>query len=168
MEHIEPVRQAERIASVDALRGFSLLGILLLNIASFGLPFAAYMNPTVHGGSTGPDLNVWLIATTFFDGKFRCIFSMLFGAGAIILLDRAERRGAGIEAADIYYRRTMWLIVFGLLHAHLIWSGDILYGYGVVGPNTCSEMLRAAPSVALAKISSRASVKSEVDRRSAP
>ena len=58
---------------------------------------------------------------------------MLFGAGAIILLDRAERRGAGIEAADIYFRRTMWLIVFGLLHAHLIWSGDILYGYGVVG-----------------------------------
>jgi len=133
MEHIEPVRQADRIASVDALRGFSLLGILLLNIASFGLPFAAYMNPTVHGGATGADLNVWLIATTFFDGKFRCIFSMLFGAGAIILLDRAERRGAGIEAADIYYRRTMWLIVIGLLHAHLIWSGDILYGYGVVG-----------------------------------
>ena len=49
------------------------------------------------------------------------------------LLDRAERRGAGIEAADIYYRRTMWLILFGLLHAYLIWSGDILYAYGVVG-----------------------------------
>jgi uncharacterized protein len=133
MEHIEPVRQAERIASLDALRGFSLLGILLLNIASFGLPFAAYMNPTVYGGDTGADLNVWLIATTLFDGKFRCLFSMLFGAGAIILLDRAERRGAGIEAADVYYRRTMWLILFGLLHAHLIWSGDILYAYGVVG-----------------------------------
>ncbi|MFN0106567.1 MAG: DUF418 domain-containing protein [Bryobacteraceae bacterium] len=133
MEHIEPVRQTERIASIDALRGFSLLGILLLNIVSFGLPFAAYMNPTVYGGSTGPDLTVWLIAQTFFDGKMRCIFSMLFGAGAIILLDRAERRGAGIEAADIYYRRTMWLIAIGLVHAHLIWAGDILYGYGVVG-----------------------------------
>jgi len=130
---MEPVRQADRITSVDALRGFSLLGILLLNIASFGLPFAAYMNPNVYGGATGADLNVWIIAMTFFDGKFRCIFSMLFGAGAIILLDRAERRGAGIEAADIYYRRTMWLILIGLLHAHLIWSGDILYGYGVVG-----------------------------------
>lgn len=133
MERIEPVRQAERIASIDALRGFSLLGILLLNIVGFGLPFAAYMNPTVYGGSTGPDLNVWLIATIFWDGKMRCIFSMLFGAGAFILLDRAERRGAGIEAADVYYRRTIWLIVFGLVHAHLIWSGDILYGYGVVG-----------------------------------
>jgi uncharacterized protein len=133
MEHVEPVQQADRITSVDALRGFSLLGILLLNIASFGLPFAAYMNPTVYGGATGADLNVWIIANTFFDGKFRCIFSMLFGAGAFILLDRAERRGAGIEAADVYYRRTMWLILIGLLHAHLIWAGDILYGYGVVG-----------------------------------
>ncbi|MBI2686346.1 MAG: DUF418 domain-containing protein [Acidobacteria bacterium] len=133
MENIEPVRQSERIASIDTLRGFSLLGILLLNIASFGLPFAAYMNPTVYGGATGADLNVWLIATTLFDGKMRCIFSMLFGAGAVILLRRAERRGIGIAAADIYYRRTMWLILIGLLHAHLIWSGDILYGYGVVG-----------------------------------
>ena len=133
MEHIEPVRQAERIASIDALRGFSLLGILLLNIVSFGLPFAAYMNPSVYGGATGSDLSVWLIAIIFWDGKMRCIFSMLFGAGAVLLLDRAARRGAGLEAADVYYRRTIWLIVFGLVHAHLIWSGDILYGYGVVG-----------------------------------
>jgi uncharacterized protein len=58
---------------------------------------------------------------------------MLFGAGAFILLDRAERRGAGIEAADIYYRRTLWLILIGLLHAHLIWYGDILYPYAVCG-----------------------------------
>jgi uncharacterized protein len=58
---------------------------------------------------------------------------MLFGAGAVILLDRAERRGAGIEAADIYYRRTLWLIAFGFVHAYLIWAGDILFHYGVVG-----------------------------------
>ncbi len=133
MEHVEPVAQAERIASVDALRGFSLLGILLLNIVSFGLPFSAYMNPTVYGGDSPADITTWLIAQTFFEGKMRCLFSMLFGAGAIILLERAERRGAGIEAADVYFRRTMWLIGFGLVHAHLIWSGDILYGYGVVG-----------------------------------
>lgn len=133
MEHIQPVTQTERIDSIDTLRGFSLLGILLLNIASFGLPFAAYMNPTVAGGADGPNLTIWLTAMTLWDGKFRCIFSMLFGAGAFILLDRAERRGAGIEAADIYYRRTLWLILIGLLHAHLIWYGDILYPYGVCG-----------------------------------
>ena len=131
--HLTPVTQEERLHSVDALRGFSLLGILLLNIASFGLPFAAYMNPQVAGGAEGSNLAVWLVAMTFWDGKMRCIFSMLFGTGAIILLERAERRGAGIEAADIYYRRTMWLILIGLLHAHFIWAGDILYPYGVIG-----------------------------------
>ncbi len=110
-----------------------MLGILLLNINAFGLPFAAYMNPTVWGGATGADLTTWIVAMTLWDGKMRCIFSMLFGAGAVILLDRAEKRGAGIDAADVYYRRTMWLILIGLLHAHLVWSGDILYPYGVVG-----------------------------------
>lgn len=129
----ESIRSAERIRSIDTLRGFSLLGILLLNINSFGLPFGAYFNPTVWGGATGADLTTWLVAMTWWDGKMRCIFSMLFGASAVIFLDRAERRGAGIASADLYYRRTMWLIVIGLLHAHLIWAGDILYGYGVVG-----------------------------------
>ena len=122
-----------RIDSIDALRGFSLLGILLLNIVSFGLPFAAYMNPSVAGGVEGINLATWLTAITLWDGKMRCIFSMLFGASAWLLLSRAEERGDGIYAADIYYRRTMWLIVLGLLHAHLIWAGDILYGYGVIG-----------------------------------
>jgi len=106
-----------RIDSVDTLRGFSLLGILLLNIVSFGLPFAAYMNPSAAGGADGLNLATWLTATTLWDGKMRCIFSMLFGASAWLLLSRAEERGEGIGAADIYYRRTLWLILFGLLHA---------------------------------------------------
>ena len=122
-----------RIDSIDAMRGFSLLGILLLNIVSFGLPFAAYMNPSVAGGVEGLNLATWLTAMTLWDGKMRCIFSMLFGASAWLLVSRAEQRGDGIQAADVYYRRTMWLIVIGLLHAHLIWAGDILYGYGVIG-----------------------------------
>lgn len=125
--------EMNRIDSVDTLRGFSLLGILLLNIVSFGLPFAAYMNPSVAGGAEGINLTTWLTAMTLWDGKMRCIFSMLFGASAWLLLSRAEERGEGIHAADIYYRRTMWLIVIGLVHAHLIWAGDILYGYGVIG-----------------------------------
>ncbi len=132
-EVVRPVLAEDRIHSVDALRGFSLLGILLLNIVSFGLPFAAYMSPAAYGGAEGINFTTWLIAMTFWDGKMRCIFSMLFGTGTIILLERAEQRGAGIAAADIYYRRTLWLILFGLLHAHLIWAGDILFGYGMVG-----------------------------------
>lgn len=131
--HVAPVPAADRIQSIDVLRGFSLLGILLLNIAAFALPSAAYMNPTAWGGATGANLTYWVVHQTLFDGKMRAIFSMLFGTGALILTSRAEARGAGIETADIYYRRTMWLIVFGLVHAHLIWYGDILYAYGVVG-----------------------------------
>ena len=133
MADITPAAPSERIASVDTLRGFSLLGILLLNIAAFGLPFSAYSNPSAYGGHTGRNLTTWFIAQTFFDGKMRCIFSMLFGTSGLILLARAEERGAGIAAADIYYRRVMWLILFGLFHAYLIWSGDILYAYGVIG-----------------------------------
>jgi uncharacterized protein len=118
-----------RILSLDVLRGFALLGILLLNIVSYGLPFAAYLNPTVAGGATGANLAVWYLATVFWDGKMRAIFSMLFAASFDVFL-------AGLPEADrakLYYRRTLWLIVIGLLHAHLLWSGDILYPYGVIG-----------------------------------
>lgn len=118
-----------RILSLDVLRGFALLGILLLNIVSFGLPFAAYLNPTVAGGATGADLTVWYLATIFWDGKMRAIFSMLFAASFDVFL-------AGLPAADrgkLYYRRMLWLILIGVLHAHLLWSGDVLYPYGVIG-----------------------------------
>lgn len=115
----------DRIKSLDALRGFSLLGILLLNIVSFGLPFSAYMNPAVYGGATGLNLATWFVAMTLWDGKMRAIFSLLFAASADLLLTRVS--------AAIYYRRSAWLILIGLLHAHLIWSGDILYPYGVIG-----------------------------------
>ncbi len=123
----------DRVESIDVLRGFSLLGILLMNIVSFGLPFISYVMPHIYGGITGANLTFWLVSQTLFEGKMRCLFSMLFGASMLLLTSRAEARGAGIEAADIYYRRVLWLILIGLVHAHLIWYGDILYAYGVIG-----------------------------------
>lgn len=133
MDPVAPISPEGRVESIDVLRGFAVLGILLMNIVSFGLPFGAYVNPSVNGGAEGANLTFWLTSQTLFEGKMRAIFSMLFGASALLLIGRREARGAGLEAADIYYRRTMWLIVFGLLHAHLIWFGDILYAYGVAG-----------------------------------
>jgi uncharacterized protein len=133
IQPLTPVRPDERINSVDVLRGFSLLGILLMNIVSFGLPFAAYSDPSAYGGADGANLAFWLTNQVLFEGKMRAIFSMLFGASVIILTSRAEQRGAGLELADIYYRRTLWLIAFGFVHAYLIWYGDILFFYGVVG-----------------------------------
>jgi uncharacterized protein len=127
---LAPVRAAERISSVDTLRGFALLGILLMNIVGFAFHIAAYGDPTVQGGASGPNLWIYVINSILVDGKMRGIFSLVFGAGIIILTSRAERRGA-LDGADIYFRRTLWLLVFGLIHSYLIWWGDILYPYAV-------------------------------------
>jgi uncharacterized protein len=128
-----PVSTAERISSVDMLRGFALLGILLMNIQDFGLPSAAYENPLAFGGATGWNLYYWIANQVLFEGKMRFLFSLLFGAGTILLTERAEQRGAGVATADIYLRRCLWLALFGIIHAYLIWSGDILFHYGVLG-----------------------------------
>ena len=125
-----PVRTEERISTLDVVRGFALLGILLMNIVGFGLP-AAYDDPTNSGGATGINLWVWIVLHVLAEGKMRCLFSMVFGAGIILLTSRAERRTDGLSSADIYYRRNLWLIAFGIPHAFLLWQGEILYPYGL-------------------------------------
>ncbi|HET8548605.1 MAG TPA: DUF418 domain-containing protein [Bryobacteraceae bacterium] len=123
-----PVDQTERITALDSLRGFALLGILLMNIVPFGIYGGAYDNPTVAGGSGGPNLAVWAVLHVLAEGKMRCLFSLVFGASVILLTSRLEKRG---DAADIYYRRTLWLLLFGIAHAYLLWLGDILYPYAL-------------------------------------
>lgn len=123
-----PVRDADRIVSMDVLRGFVLLGILVMNIQSFAMPIAAYMNPTAYGDLTGANLWVWIVSHLFFDQKFMTIFSLLFGAGVLLMTERA-----GDEGGRLHRRRMGWLVLFGLLHAHLLWYGDILYTYGMCG-----------------------------------
>jgi uncharacterized protein len=128
-----PVTGLERISSIDTIRGVALFGILLMNIVGFGLP-SAYENPTNYGGAEGLNLSVWITNNLFFEGTMRGLFSMLFGAGIVLMTGRAEARGGGIEVADVYYRRTLWLFAFGVIHAWLIlWAGDILYWYGIAG-----------------------------------
>jgi uncharacterized protein len=128
-----PVERARRIDSVDVARGVALLGILLLNVVGFGLPHWAYDDPTVAGGASGANLWVWFVNYVLFEGKMRAIFSMLFGAGVVLITAREERAGRG-AAADIYYRRIMWLLAFGLVDAYfLLWPGDILFPYAVAG-----------------------------------
>jgi len=130
---VSPVAQAERISSMDVLRGAALLGIALMNILFSGLPLAADFNPKVSGGTTAINIALFAIQYVFWDGKMRGIFSMMFGAGSYLLISRAVSRGAGTEAVEIYYRRTLWLMLFGILHAFLIWHGDILYAYALLG-----------------------------------
>ncbi len=126
-----PVSAADRIQAIDTLRGFALLGILVMNIVAMAMPFAAYFNPMVYGGSTGVDFGAWVFAHLFFELKMMGIFSMLFGAGVILMAERAA--AAGRPFGRIYYRRIFWLLLFGLVHAYLLWHGEILVTYALCG-----------------------------------
>jgi uncharacterized protein len=127
----QPVTEKERIVSIDVLRGFALLGILPMNIQYFSMIGAAYWNPTAYGNLTGANYWVWLLSHVLADEKFMAIFSMLFGAGILLLTSRIEATGK--PSALLHYRRMGWLILFGLAHAYLLWSGDILVTYGMCG-----------------------------------
>ncbi len=129
--HPTPVSAPERIPSLDVLRGFAVLGILAVNIGAFSMPSAAYFDPTAYGDLTGLNGWIWRMINVFADLKFMAIFSMLFGAGIVLMSERASDRGH--PGAGLHYRRMAWLIAFGILHAHLLWYGDILYWYGVCG-----------------------------------
>jgi uncharacterized protein len=135
-EAVAPVTVQERSESLDVLRGAAVLGILLMNILSFGLALHGGWNPqetTLNGGNTRANLAYWFTSQVFFEGKMRFLFSLLFGAGTILFIARADERGGGLRVADIYYRRTLWLLLFGVIHAYFIWPGDILYAYAVFG-----------------------------------
>lgn len=128
-----PIMLSDRIQSLDIMRGIVLFGILLMNINGMGLAHA-YDDPTVSGGATGWDLYTWITTNMFFEGTMRALFSLLFGVGMFVLLDRLEKKGAGINAANIYFRRLTWLLVFGLIHCYLLlWIGEILYNYALMG-----------------------------------
>jgi uncharacterized protein len=128
-----PVSAPERISSVDIVRGIAVLGILLMNIIGFAFHVAVYADPTVAGGDTGINWWVYAINAVLVDGKMRGIFSLVFGAGVIVLTSRAVDRGAAADAADIHYRRMIWLLIFGVAHAYLLWWGEILYPYAILG-----------------------------------
>ncbi|MDX2115102.1 MAG: DUF418 domain-containing protein [Planctomycetota bacterium] len=126
-----PIGQADRLETVDVLRGFALLGILPMNLPFFADTSAAFFNPALSGGFTGVNYALWLFGHVFFELKMMSIFSMLFGAGLIVMNERSA--AAGRSLAAVYYRRIGWLLVIGLAHAYLLWYGDILVTYALCG-----------------------------------
>lgn len=125
-----PVAESARIEIVDVVRGVALLGILLLNIPFFALP-ERFTEPW---SADTTNLNFWAYAANIilFEGKMRALFSAVFGAGIVLFTVGKERSGR--PATGLFYRRMIWLAIFGLAHAHLLlWAGDILYFYGLVG-----------------------------------
>jgi uncharacterized protein len=125
-----PVSEAQRLKLIDALRGVALLGILLMNIPGFAMP--NYYSESFR--SDPKNVNFWVSAviSVFFEGKMRALFGMIFGAGVLLFVSKKEQAGRSVTA--LFYRRMFWLVLFGLIHAHLIlWIGDILYLYGFCG-----------------------------------
>ena len=119
----------DRYVSMDAVRGFAVLGILLMNIVGMGLPAFAYIDPTYYGGSEGANAWTWAVNFVLVDGKMRGLFTILFGASMVLIADRAGTMGPN----RTHYRRMAWLFVFGMLHAYLLWYGDILVAYAIAG-----------------------------------
>ena len=127
----EPTSAGDRITTIDTLRGVAVLGILLMNIYAFAMPFVAYQNPLALGGTEWYNMATWFATHILADQKFMTIFSILFGAGLVMMATRAEARGN--KYFGIWYRRNFWLLLIGVAHAHLFWYGDILYHYALIG-----------------------------------
>ena len=126
-----PISEHHRVSSIDTLRGFALLGILVMNIQSYAMISAAYAFPNLHMDISGVNLVVWTLSHIFADLKFMAIFSMLFGAGVILATQRRDQ--AGKRTWTYHYARTFWLLIFGMIHAYFIWYGDILVTYALCG-----------------------------------
>lgn len=126
-----PVASAERIVSLDFVRGIAVLGILFANIVAFGHPMLAYFWPeALPGGGTRADAWVWLFQFIFVDGKFRGLFTLLFGAGMYLFMERAWARGSSWR---LQAKRLFWLLLFGAAHFYFLFVGDILFLYAVSG-----------------------------------
>ena len=127
---IAPAASGERYTEIDALRGFALFGILLANLPVWvGLPFAGPRAPNLMGTVSPAVFGAFFNGVL--DGKFYTIFSLLFGLGFTLQLERLEARGAA--GTRIFLRRMAVLLVFGLVHLSFIWSGDILMLYALMG-----------------------------------
>jgi uncharacterized protein len=126
-----PVAGAGRIEIIDILRGFAIFGILLVNMQFFFSPAYVAIMPEFQPWTGTLDKIADTLIAFFGQGKFYSLFSMLFGMGMAIQMERAEARGAPVAA--FFARRMFWLLWIALAHAVLLWFGDILFIYSVLG-----------------------------------
>lgn len=131
MQQSSPTQPTERIGALDFLRGMAILGILLINVETFAYPDP--WSPYKFGFESAGDHHTRFWVYFLAQGKFFSMFTLLFGVGFYIFLERLEQKGLGLRAMDIFARRLLWLFAFGCIHAYLIWDGDILYHYAVCG-----------------------------------
>ena len=122
---------SDRIATLDIVRGVAVMGILAMNIVAFAMPPEAYMNPLAYGTEWPLDLASYAFSFVLVDGKMRGLFSFLFGASMLLVVDRADSKGG--SPLGTHYRRMLVLLLFGLIHYYFIWWGDILVMYALIG-----------------------------------
>jgi uncharacterized protein len=128
-----PVSKADRLQSIDMIRGVALLGILLMNIPGFGIDWGQ-VSEAIRGPQNTADFRTFAVIETFFSGTMRGLFSMLFGAGMVLFTLNKKDVPGGVTVAEFYYRRLLWLVLFGVINAYVfLWPGDILYFYGLCG-----------------------------------
>lgn len=129
-----PISQQERISIIDSLRGIAILGILLMNIPGFGLAPAAIGDFSLQPQGQLNYFFWYVFGPGVFEGSMRGLFSMLFGAGMFIFVTRLEKKTTGLMPAELFLRRQLWLLLFGIFHAYvLLWYWDILYHYAICG-----------------------------------
>ena len=132
-ETAKPVDAVSRIKTIDVIRGVALFGILLMNIPGFGIDWGE-IDKVRRGLQTTWDFRTLQVVSVFFEGTMRGLFSMLFGAGMILFTMNKTEAPGGPTIAELYYRRLLLLVLFGVINAYvLLWTGDILFFYGIAG-----------------------------------
>lgn len=137
-----------RVESLDLIRGIAVLGILAINIAGFAGPTASVLTPDIPHPATFADRLAFAVTFVVFEGKMRGLFCLLFGASIVLFIERNDAAGGHGDLMQL--RRLGWLVLFGALHYYLLWWGDILFTYGVIG--IIALMMRELPPRTLAKI----------------
>jgi len=120
-----------RLITLDIVRGVAVMGILAMNIVGFAMIPQAYINPLAYGMEGAADLASWAFSFVFIDGKMRGLFSFLFGASMLLVIQLAEK--SGDSSKRVNFARQLWLLLFGMIHYYFIWFGDILIGYALIG-----------------------------------
>lgn len=129
---LAPVAGRARIDVLDVLRGLALLGIFYLNIPGMAQNMGLVIVDPRLIGWTDADRWSWIAVETLLEGTQRGVLELLFGAGMMVLTARAMRPDGPVAVADLYYRRNLWLLLFGLLDVFaMLWVGDILHVYAL-------------------------------------
>jgi uncharacterized protein len=129
---LAPVRGRDRIAVIDVLRGIAILGIFFVNVPVMAGPITGFIGDIRTMGWSPADQQTWLFMTTFLEGTQRCLLEMLFGTGLMVTAAKAMSAEGPVGVADLYIRRNLWLLAFGLINIFgLLWMGDILHIYAL-------------------------------------